>query len=826
MRRTVSAFLGVLVLLAWGEGVRQVTVPVGAERGMPPEPSKIEASLIARGAIPATADPASREQAVRAYILSKMAGNRGNEGNPLARKTLDAREEALNLGDTAALRGRKFGDTIPVTPSSPAFKPLQSTGRLLVILVDFSETPYTWTPSGQPARTAAGPLHNRIPVPGNSFDLWVQDFSPSHYANMIFAPGGWTFPAGTPRYAGERRGSMRDYLLQQSYGKYGITGQAYGWFTVARPEAYYGDDAPTGGVDNLGPGTPTTLVGDAVDVANAKGDIDWLQYDREDPYDFDGDLDLNEPDCIIDHPLFIHAGIDQSGGGGAQGDDALWAYSRTMTKWVTTAKNPGATCPASWPGTRIYNYTIMPEDGGIGVFAHEFGHDLGLPDEYDTVYSGGNSTAYWSLMSGGSWIGRPAQTQPSPMSIWGRYSLGWLGDALGVTSLEGLRTAKQVRLEQAERWGGPSTFNAIRVALPEKRVVVNQPHGGSYEWFGGRGDEIDTRLTRVVDLAGKTSAALSFWTWYDIEEWWDFGFVQVSADGATWTSLPIAGTTDVMDPAGYPAIAENLPGFTGSSGGWVHKTIDLSPYAGHAVLLRFRYMTDWGTSRPGFYVDDMQVTADGATIVFDAAEAPDGAWTADGWTRDQGFVPYTHYYMLEWRNLADMETPFDGTTIPNFDAGLRNAFAYDPWRTNPTEPYYYSYSPGLLLWYRDTSYSDNWTGEHPGGGFLLVVDAHNQPIMAAPRFAYGSAPWNYLVQSYDAPFSLTPAPALHLGAWGRERDYNGFSGVPSFDDGQRYWSPLTATSSVITPRYGLMFRVLGEASDGSAAAIGLGWKPR
>ncbi|MGR5913425.1 immune inhibitor A domain-containing protein [Bacillus pacificus] len=54
-----------------------------------------------------------------------------------------------------------------------------------------------------------------------------------------------------------------------------------------------------------------------------------------------------------------------------------------------------------------HDYTIEPEDGAVGVFAHEFGHDLGLPDEYDTKYTGtGSPVEAWSLMSGGSWTGK------------------------------------------------------------------------------------------------------------------------------------------------------------------------------------------------------------------------------------------------------------------------------------------------------------------------------------------------------------------------------------------------------------------------------------
>ena len=475
----------------------------------------------------------------------------------------------------------------------------------------------------------------------------------------------------------------------------------------------------------------------------------------------------------------------------------------------------------------------MPEDGGVGVFAHEFAHDLGLPDEYDTAYSGrGDSVAYWALQSSGSWIGRPAQTQPSSMSIWARYAIGWLkcGDTLACTSSSTLtKDGTGLRLEQSERWGGPGTVVGARVSLPPKPFYVNTPHSGSWEWFGGKADEIDTKLRRSVDLTGKTSAALSFWTWYDMEAQWDYGFVQVSTDGGiTWTSLPIDGTTSDIVDEGYPAIKPNMPGFTGNSGGWLSKTFDLKDYLGQSILLQFRYMTDWGTSLAGFYVDDIGVTADGATLFFDDVETLDSAWTALGWTRDQGSGTKPHYYMMEWRNLNALETPYGSSSIVNFDNGLTGAYSFDPYSStgNPNEPWWFSYAPGLLLWYRDTTFTDNWTGFHPGGGFLLVVDADDQAMLRPPLPGNQPAvlPWFSRVQSYDATFSLDRAPDTLLGYWGKVQSSKGMNAVPSFDDGHSYWSQKAPAASVITPQYGILFRVAGRATDGSAAMVGIGLK--
>ncbi len=106
---------------------------------------------------------------------------------------------------------------------------------------------------------------------------------------------------------------------------------------------------------------------------------------------------------------------------------------------------------------------------------------------------------------------------------------------------------------------------------------------------------------------------LTFDTYWDIEDYWDFGFVQVSTDGGlTWTSLANDYTVADFDPSAHPDIIANLPGLTGYSGGWMNLSYDLSAYAGQDVLVAFRYMTDWGTTYDGWYIDNVYV--DGTLI--------------------------------------------------------------------------------------------------------------------------------------------------------------------------------------------------------------------
>ncbi|WP_127532979.1 choice-of-anchor J domain-containing protein [Paenibacillus kobensis] len=136
---------------------------------------------------------------------------------------------------------------------------------------------------------------------------------------------------------------------------------------------------------------------------------------------------------------------------------------------------------------------------------------------------------------------------------------------------------------------------------------VEDPERGAVLW-GNQGDLADNFLIKELDLTSQAAPELSFDTSYNIEEQWDFGAVQVSEDGGkTWTSLANEDTRSDLVEEGYPKIAANLPGFTGSSGGWKTESFDLSAYAGKKVLLGFRYLTDWGYNEAGWYLSNLRL---------------------------------------------------------------------------------------------------------------------------------------------------------------------------------------------------------------------------
>ncbi|MCH8162134.1 MAG: immune inhibitor A, partial [Chloroflexi bacterium] len=110
------------------------------------------------------------------------------------------------------------------------------------------------------------------------------------------------------------------------------------------------------------------------------------------------------------------------------------------------------------------------------------------------------------------------------------------------------------------------------------------------------------------------------------------GTIYTTTDGGqTWEALPGRHTTE-FDPV---ALAYG-PGYSGSSDGeWVQEEIDLTPYAGGEVLLRFEYVTDDATHERGFAVDDIEIPE----LAFaDGADAENG-WQAEGFRRIEGPLP-------------------------------------------------------------------------------------------------------------------------------------------------------------------------------------------
>lgn len=138
--------------------------------------------------------------------------------------------------------------------------------------------------------------------------------------------------------------------------------------------------------------------------------------------------------------------------------------------------------------------------------------------------------------------------------------------------------------------------------------------------WSGTGDLLDNWA--IFETAG--GGTLSFDTLWDLEDYWDFGFVQVSTDGGyTWMSLEDNEGYSVYDydPNAHPKVIANLPGLTSYVDPWptwVNLSYDLSAYAGQDILVAFRMVTDWGTHYGGWWIDNVYV--DG-TLISDGTDA-------------------------------------------------------------------------------------------------------------------------------------------------------------------------------------------------------------
>ncbi len=731
----------------------------------------LAAQLEARGAIP-PGSTALETQAMLQDYLAKKLGNAEQNGNPLAAGLLKKAEKS---GKPVSRHGK-------LRPNNKRYD------NVVTLLVEF----------GGSDDHGAGPLHNELlpPAPWDNTSYWVSDFSAEHYQAMLFD-------------LSPHARSMSTFYKEQSGGSYMIDGIVSAWVNVPHSEAYYGADDGTG-IDNAN-GPVWRVVQDAAALAC---DVPWADFDTEDPYDLDGDGQLNEPDGYVDHIQLVHAGSGQEAGGGVQGDDAIWSHSW----WANFGGHgPGyggvQTCdPNVWIGP----YTANPEDGTIGVFVHEFGHDLGLPDLYDTIYSGEASTGNWTLMSSGSWLGCPGEalgTCPSAMGAWEKWVLGWLDPVVVYPGEE----QNNVLLRPATSAGPANKTIVVRLPDYEALTYVNQPYSGVSEWYSGAGDMLNQTLTREITLPA--NAMLSFWAWFDIELDWDYGFVEISDDGgASWATVAGNLTTN-FDPNGNNAEGN---GITGWSGGWVQGNFALSAYEG-AVLLRFRYETDQAVQGPGWTIDDISVAG-----FSDDVENGNQNWIANGWEifAGQATANVFHYYLAEWR------TP-DG-----FDVSMDNWYN----SLGGGEVEHYAANPGMLLWYRDGGFSDNWVGVHPWQGTLLVVDSHPDLVTCDDWTWLANAlldpdpnegfPFSTRTQIADATFGLNPVPAQMLTSClglPTQTELPASEGVATFDDSIKYvdfswvpwlnapgyfWIARDAIASVWTPSYGLKITVADSGPQG------------
>ncbi|MER6135048.1 immune inhibitor A domain-containing protein [Streptomyces sp. NPDC001815] len=320
--------------------------------------------------------------------------------------------------------------------------------------------------------------HNRIPRPDRATDnatVWTADYSRAYYQRQIF--GTADSAGGSGPGTGD---TLRSYFQRQSSGAYSITGSVHDWTRVHRPLAHYGTDAcKKDGVPVSTYYCNKQLVTDGLDQwyedqratgRSAASLAKYLAtYDIWDRNDHDRDGIFNEPDGYLDRVMLMFAGESQANGGGAGGKDAIGSHRGTVSHLQSGAGRLGPVGGARDGGSRVgdsgvwvNDYTMTNENRGLGTLAHEYGHDLGLPDLYDT--SGGeNSTGFWSVMAQGSLLSDENElaAHPADLGAWARLQLGWL-DYASVRS----GTAATVTLNPLSVPASTAGREALLVNLP------------------------------------------------------------------------------------------------------------------------------------------------------------------------------------------------------------------------------------------------------------------------------------------------------------------------------------------------------------------------
>jgi immune inhibitor A len=657
--------------------------------------------------------------------------------------------------------------------------------------------------------TYEGPLHNMMARPISTTDrsgdsIWTDDFDPQWFDDFMFGNGveiSYTMQSDEGVYESFIGQSVADYFSDLSSGTYTITGDVIGWLGVDHSTWYYDTDscpgARSGDAARGMHGTTRDLVRDALDAVNAISNtiagFDWANYDLDD-------------DGIIDRLWIVHAGYGEEDAtsllnadpvtgtnrtdpypAAFYGESAVWSHSSQVTPAYPVSDDVAAGA-----------YIVMPENGGIGVFAHEYGHNLGAWDLY--AYGNGYTSAgFWALQAD-DWTGYPIGFEPPAPDPMHLDMWGWL-DPLVVTDTTQTYEAYIGQASYFDTNTAPEdAYRGVKIELPDGELELPVPvWGGDYYWWGGKQDEANAMMTTAdpIDLSAATAATLTFDLVYDIEDEWDFLWVQVSEDGVTWPysyTLTNANTQCEHD-AGWIGGEYDFPedlcgagigGFYGYNANWPdpeEQVFDLSDFVGDEIYLRLWFMTDWATTYTGAFVDNMVVESEDGVAFEDNAESGDAKWDyVAPWMRTDGMMTYDHYYYLQWRNVGE-------------NGGYDSALGEERWRFGPA-------NTGLLVWYNNTYYTDNeiwnYLRDMPSWGpkgNTLVIDAHPEPYRDPDLVAlgYNNEGGNLTSrgQMRDAPFTLqdtvsfTHTDPYRSGA--AEHFYQGRPAMSTFNDALGYY---------------------------------------
>jgi len=661
------------------------------------------------------------------------------------------------------------------------------TVKPLVILMEYQDYKHTEMVTKEDAEHVTG---------GN-----YASYEKALYETLFFGEGTYT------SVDGNQYDTVREYYRKVSGGYYNMDGDVFGWYTASKNAKEYGSD--TNG-NNSDQDEAAGLVQEAIDFVAQEPGVDLAQYDVADPHDFDKDGNTYEPDGEIDCLVVIHAGRGEEFGGGTLGEDAIWPF-RAGLSWSSPFEKYEVTYGDN---KKIIadDFCVFEQDFPVSLACHEYGHYLDMPD----LYSGDATPPVdeWSNM-GGSYTGSVPGALIPAFGAYCRDELQTIhgGDWARRSTLEynSITDEGSNLLISAASTFDPANDDLIRINLPAKTTRLVTPSEGNNAYFSGAANDLKNEMKTTLDLTSASAAELSFKTWYDIDPLFDYVSVQIRPVGGAdsdWTAIQgnITTTENPNDDTPDDATDRN-PGHgitNDSANKWVDATFDLKAYAGQNVEMRLFWWTDGNTPEMGLYLDEIKVTADGATILDDNAEGANSAFSMNGFTKTDGTKTADHYYLLEWRN--DKEEDEALTHITWYNEGSVS-------------------NKGLVIWYIDELYKDGDGGidqntvAHPGHLFAGVVDAGQNPVVYRNVGEDETKTDRFEHQMHDAAFSLRPEPLYLIPAGATETVDVDRNMQPVFDDSHEYYNHEYRQRGILLEEYGLQIFVLEENADSTDAKI-------
>ncbi|RLV61534.1 M6 family metalloprotease domain-containing protein [Parashewanella curva] len=689
-----------------------------------------------RGELAVDASDAEKKKALEQYL--KPFSNRNHHYQ--SDFEIESQQKLLNR----KIQKRSLSPQL-VLGSNPS---AEKTVKVLAVLIDFPDLPYN---------------DNRLT--SGSTPMYYPSYPVSHYEGLLFSENGYAGPSG------QTLRTVRQYYKAVSGGSFNFTGEVKGWFRAENDASYYGRNAPGTNNDVNAPELVKEAVRQAAVTMSAS---ELASYDIEDPNDLDNDGNVNESDGIIDHVVVFHSSIGAEAGGGFLKENAIWSH-----RFFVDQSTRGYTLPGT--DKKVFGYTIQPIDAAIGVVSHEFGHDLGLPDEYDTTASPqdpNSPVGYWSIMSSGSWAGDIPGTLPSGFSpyarsyLQNRYGGNWVRER-HITFNDITDEEVDFTLHSAVNH---NEINQLSISIPNPPEPFKSAYSGDYQYYSGEGDDLSHKMTFEVTLPQSNQLKLTAKAHWDIEK--NYDFAQLGINGL---SIPGNHTVENNNKNNATNIitgkSSEIAGAEGEDA-WVTLEFNISEFAGQTADIEFRYTTDNTGGGYGIVLDDIKILNNGVEIYSDDAEVVRDI-NFSGFTRidDKRTTASDKRYLIQLRNHSDI------------DQGLK----------------FEGYEPGVLIWLENKIYEGgnkaNAVKQHPGESLIGVIDADQVLI--------GSK--DSKVQVRDATFSQYDQSSY-------DDDTHLFHN-PLFKDIDDYTSPEQPQSGMILPKLGVTIEVINQDPDSSEATI-------